>query len=134
MFDHLDCPVADYGRSRAFYDAALAPLGIVCLIARPGAPGRDTASAGNAGYGRDGHAGFWISTGSRRAVLHFAFAAESRAAVRAFHEAALAAGGVDNGGPGLRAYAPDYYAAYVFDPDGHNVEAVCREPGEGLSR
>jgi catechol 2,3-dioxygenase-like lactoylglutathione lyase family enzyme len=121
VFDHIDCPVADYERARAFYDAVLPALGLCCLIARP---------PSNAGYGRDGHAGFWISTGSRKGLLHFAFAAESRAAVRAFHAAALVAGGVDNGGPGLRTYAPNYYAAYVFDPDGHNVEAVCRRDNE----
>jgi len=126
MFDHIDCPVTDIRLSIAFYDALLAPLGLTRLITRiasePGQPS-------NAGYGRDGHAGFWLSDASRRGRLHVGFAAATREAVVAFHAAGLAAGGTDNGGPGLRPYTPNYFAAYVIDPDGHNIEAVCRTPG-----
>lgn len=124
MFDHIDCPVTDIQRSVAFYDELLAPLGITRLVTRisPGA-------ASNAGYGRDGHAGFWLSDASRKGQLHIGFSAPTREAVAAFHAAGLAAGGTDNGGPGLRPYATNYFAAYVIDPDGHNMEAVCRATG-----
>lgn len=123
MFDHIDCPVTDIRRSVAFYDALLEPLGIARLITRiaSGATG-----ASNAGYGREGHAGFWLSDASRKGHLHVGFSAATREAVAAFHAAGLAAGGSDNGGPGLRPYAANYYAAYIIDPDGHNIEAVCR--------
>ena len=123
MFDHVDCPVTDIRRSVAFYDALLAPLGISRLITRI-APSAGAAS--NAGYGRDGHAGFWLSDASRKGRLHIGFSATTREAVAAFHAAGLAAGGEDNGGPGLRPYAANYFAAYIIDPDGHNIEAVCR--------
>lgn len=126
MFDHVDCPVSDYQRARDFYDVLLAPLGLSCLIARPAKAADDPS---HAGYGRDGHAGFWICDKTRRGRLHLAFAAATRAEVDAFHAAGLAAGGTDNGGPGLRSYAPNYYAAYVLDPDGNNIEAVCRASG-----
>jgi catechol 2,3-dioxygenase-like lactoylglutathione lyase family enzyme len=123
MFDHVDCPVTDIFRSIAFYDALLAPLGIVRLITRIAS---ETASASNAGYGHDGHAGFWLSNASRKGHLHIGFSAATREAVVAFHAAGLSMGGTDNGGPGLRPYAPNYFAAYITDPDGHNIEAVCR--------
>ncbi len=125
MFDHIDCPVSDVRRSIAFYDALLAPLGLARLITRLA---DDPAKPSNAGYGRDNHAGFWLSNATRRGQVHLAFAAGTRAEVDAFHAAGLAAGGTDNGGPGLRSYAPNYYAAYVLDPDGNNIEAVCRAP------
>lgn len=121
MFDHIDCPVTDIRRSVAFYDELLAPLGITRLITRIG-----SGPASNAGYGRDGHAGFWLSDASRKGQLHVGFSADTREAVAAFHAAGLAAGGTDNGGPGLRPYAANYFAAYIIDPDGHNIEAVCR--------
>lgn len=126
MFDHVDCPVTDIRRAIAFYDALLAPLGLTRLITRVATRPGGTS---NAGYGREGQAGFWLSDASRRGQLHVAFKAPTRQAVAAFHAAGLAAGGTDNGGPGLRPYAPNYYAAYIIDADGHNVEAVCRAPG-----
>jgi catechol 2,3-dioxygenase-like lactoylglutathione lyase family enzyme len=125
MFDHIDCPVSDVRRSIAFYDALLAPLGLTRLITRLAA---DPAKPSNAGYGKNGHAGFWLSNATRRGQIHLGFAAITRAEVDAFHATGLAAGGTDNGGPGLRSYTPNYYAAYVLDPDGNNIEAVCRAP------
>lgn len=123
MFDHIDCPVTDIRRSIAFYDALLAPLGIDRLVTRL-AP--EAGNASNAAFGRDGHPGFWLSDASRKGLLHVGFSAVTRERVVAFHAAGLAAGGTDNGGPGLRPYAPNYFAAYIVDPDGHNIEAVCR--------
>ncbi len=120
MFDHISLPVGDLGKSRTFYTAALAPLGIEVIV--------DTAEW--IAFGRSGRTRFWIGVGAAPARgAHLAFAAANRGEVRAFHNAALAAGGIDNGAPGLRPqYHPDYYGAFVFDPDGHNVEAVCRNP------
>lgn len=126
MFDHIDCPVTDIRRSITFYDALLAPLGLVRLITRLTPAG---GGASNAGYGRDGHAGFWLSDASRKGRLHVGFSAATREAVEAFHAAGLAAGGTDNGAPGLRPYAANYFAAYIIDPDSHNIEAVCRAGG-----
>lgn len=116
-FDHLGFNVADFARSRRFYEAALAPLGHSVL-----GSGEGWAMLGGPG-GR-----LWIgSFGPAPSHVHVAFAAASRPQVDAFHAAALAAGGLDNGPPGLRPnYGADYYAAFVLDPDGHNVEAVCR--------
>lgn len=126
MIDHVGFSVSDIARSRAFYGAALAPLGLG-LVMHMG-PDR-TESGGTAlGYGRAGEPFFWI--GDNEAVgegTHVALSAPSRAAVDAFHAAALGAGGRDHGAPGLREhYGPDYYAAFVLDPDGINLEAVCR--------
>lgn len=121
MIDHLAFGVTDYRRSRSFYDGALAPLGIGVAHEHEG-----TWVA----YAEEGGPWFIID-GDReppRAVLHFAFAAADRPAVDAFHTAALAAGGTDNGAPGLRDYQPNYYAAFVLDPDGNNIEAVCHKP------
>ena len=119
MLDHVTLKVADVARAAAFYDEALEPLGLQCLIG-----GED-----HAGYG-DQRPFFWIGADGRGGYAHVAFAAPSRAAVDAFHAAAIRAGGRDNGPPGLRPhYHPDYYAAFVLDPDGYNVEAVCRAPG-----
>lgn len=116
--DHLMLRVADLERSRAFYLAALAPLGVGVAMEAPGA---------GVGFGVGGKPSFWIGPGGpTRPPTHVAFRGESRAAVDAFHAAALAAGATDNGTPGLRAhYRPDYYGAFVRDPDGHNIEAVC---------
>jgi catechol 2,3-dioxygenase-like lactoylglutathione lyase family enzyme len=117
VFDHVALNVADFGASRAFYERALAPLGyrIVMEFERAAA------------FGRNGKPSFWIferqpyGTGT-----HVAFASDNRETVDAFHGAALAAGGTDNGAPGLRPrYHPTYYGAFVLDPDGNNVEAVC---------
>jgi len=121
MLDHVSLGVSDIERSRKFYDHALGPLGIERLYAEG-----ETAS----GYGANRKAFFWI--GLREASqtgCHVAFAAEDRETVDRFHQAALAAGGRDNGQPGLRPhYHENYYGAFVLDPDGHNIEAVCRKP------
>ena len=128
MFDHIGFPVADFARSRAFYVQALAPLGIA--VAKE-ITVEMTGSEAYAGFGRNGRPQFWIGTGRKiEGPLHIAFEAQSRDLVKAFYEAALAAGGTDNGGPGLRPrYHVNYYGAYVLDPDGHNIEAVCHLPG-----
>ncbi|CAN5499312.1 VOC family protein [soil metagenome] len=116
LIDHIVITVSEFERSSRFYDAALAPFGIERLMEFPG----------TAGYGRNGKPEFWIRAGDSVEPAHVAFAAPDHAIVDAFHEAALAAGATDNGGPGMREiYHPNYYGAFVFDPDGHNIEAVC---------
>lgn len=126
MFDHMGLGVADYQRSTAFYDAALAPLGIRQLYV---VPKEFTGGVDAVGYGKV-RPMFWIAgQDATHGKLHVAFAAKTRAEVDAFYEAALKAGGRDNGPPGLRPhYDKDYYGAFVLDPDGFNVEAVCRAP------
>ncbi|PZP30916.1 MAG: glyoxalase/bleomycin resistance/extradiol dioxygenase family protein [Roseateles depolymerans] len=128
MIDHTGVTVSDFQRSQAFYAAALAPLGYVPLMALSAA---ETGHADVAGFGEPPKPDFWISSGTpNQPPLHIAFRAASRAVVDAFHRAALAAGGRDNGAPGLRPhYHPHYYGAFVLDPDGHNIEAVCHDPG-----
>ena len=128
MLDHIGIDVADIARSRRFYAAALAPLGYVMTKDHGtatgfGVPRGEKESSDPAGE-------FWIAQGDPHPPLtHVAFSAASRAAVEAFHKAALAAGGRDNGGPGLRPqYHADYYAAFILDPDGYNIEAVCHRP------
>ena len=119
--DHVGFAVRDYDRSKTFYELALAPLGFKLVKEPMGAA---------AGFGRDEIASFWIEAQGRpvQGRLHLAFTAESREAVDAFYAAALAAGGIDNGAPGLRrTYHPHYYGAYVLDPDGNNIEAVCHK-------
>jgi catechol 2,3-dioxygenase-like lactoylglutathione lyase family enzyme len=127
MLDHVGYPVSDLAASKAFYEAALAPLGFRVLM--------EVTEEMTGGHGA--HLGFgaekpdfWIGTGKPAASgVHVAFQAKDRASVAAFHKAALAAGGKDNGAPGLRPqYHPSYYGAFVFDPDGNNVEAVCHTP------
>jgi catechol 2,3-dioxygenase-like lactoylglutathione lyase family enzyme len=127
MFDHIGFGVTDFARSRAFYARALAPLGIA--VVREVAA-EETGGSAHAAFGVGGRPFFWIGAGRPlTGRLHVAFAASDRAAVDAFHRAALDAGGIDNGAPGLRShYHPNYYGAFVLDPDGHNVEAVCRRP------
>jgi catechol 2,3-dioxygenase-like lactoylglutathione lyase family enzyme len=123
MIDHIGLSVSDYGRSKAFYLAALAPLGYELVM--------EVREAGpHAGFGLGGKPDFWIGTGkATTAGAHVAFAAPDRTTVRAFYQAALDAGARDNGPPGLRPeYHPTYYGAFVLDPDGHNVEAVCHLP------
>ena len=122
MINHVSIGVRDIARTKRFYDAALTPLGYGCL----------SEGAGSLGYGRDA-VEFWISAASRpvpadeASGLHFCFDAPTRESVTAFHAAALAAGGRDNGKPGLRAdYGPDYYAGFVVDPDGYRIEAYCQ--------
>jgi catechol 2,3-dioxygenase-like lactoylglutathione lyase family enzyme len=121
MIDHVSIGVRDIGRTKRFYDAALAPLGYRCL----------SEGAGSLGYGRDAVM-FWINVAQRpvqpdeQSGLHFCFAAPTRGGVAAFHAAAVTAGGRDNGEPGLRAdYGENYYAAFVVDPDGYRIEAYC---------
>lgn len=127
MIDHLGFPVRDLERSSAFYDSAFVPLGITRQIE---VTVEMSGGEAHLGYGVPGGPFFWISSG--RAIegrLHVAFAAKDRATVDAFYAAALAAGGRDNGPPGLRPhYHADYYGAFVLDPDGHNIEAVCHSP------
>jgi catechol 2,3-dioxygenase-like lactoylglutathione lyase family enzyme len=127
MIDHLGFAVSDIERSRRFYDAALAPLGVEVLMTVT--PDQHPKGGTVLGYGRDGHPFFWI--GDKEQVgegTHIAFAA-TREQVDAFYAAAIAAGGRDNGPPGIREhYHPNYYAAFVFDPDGINVEAVSHSP------
>ena len=128
MLDHVGFAVADAERSRRFYEQALAPLGIGLIMSVT--PER-TESGGTAhGFGSDGKPYFWVGDNERVGEgTHVAFAVERRAKVDAFHAAALAAGGRDNGAPGLRPhYHPTYYAAFVHDPDGSNIEAVCHRP------
>ena len=122
MIDHTGIGVADVGRSANFYDAALGALGMRRVAQIPENLGTD-----GIGYGLD-HPIFWIDRfHPHSAKQHTAFGAKSRTEVDAFYAAALKAGGIDNGGPGLRKqYAPGYYAAFVLDPDGNNIEAVYR--------
>ena len=119
MLDHLGLEVTDFDASRAFYERALAPLGISLLM-------QPVPEA--AGFGEDQKPYFWIFRrgGTPPNGVHVAFAAPSRERVDAFHAAAIDAGATDNGGPGVREiYHPSYYGAFVLDPDGNNVEAVC---------
>ena len=128
MIDHVGFPVSDYQRSKEFYNEALAPLGYTLIMEVSGAHTESGHPA--AGFGADGKPDFWIGgEGGLKGSLHIAITTKYRAAVDTFHRAALAAGGKDNGAPGLRPqYHRDYYAAFVLDPDGHNVEAVCHSP------
>ena len=121
MFDHVGVNVRDYEASRAFYERALAPLGWTI--------GMEWPDHGVIGFAHESGRTFWLH---RRepytAGAHVAFASEDRATVDAFHAAGLAGGGEDNGAPGLRWYHENYYGAFVLDPDGNNVEAVCHRP------
>jgi catechol 2,3-dioxygenase-like lactoylglutathione lyase family enzyme len=123
MLDHVTIGVSDFGRACDFYDRALLPLGIARLY---------TAAPDFAGYGAAPKAFFWIGVrpgmaSSVETGAHVAFAAADRATVDRFYAAAIAAGGRDNGPPGVRPhYHAHYYGAFVLDPDGHNIEAVCR--------
>jgi len=127
MIDHITFGVSDFAASTRFYDRALAPLGVRRLF---DVPPEHVGGARVTGYG-DERPWFWIAEqDATRGKLHVALRAASRAAVNAFHDEALAAGGRDNGGPGVRPhYHPDYYGAFILDPDGHNIEAVCHAPG-----
>ena len=127
MIDHIGIDVTDFERSKAFYQRALAPLGYALLMEVPAAV---TGQTDVAGFGEAPKPDFWISRGSaNRPPVHVAFRAASRKVVDAFYRAALDAGGKDHGAPGLRPhYHPNYYGAFVLDPDGHNIEAVCHSP------
>ncbi len=125
MFDHVSIGVHELARAKRFYDAALGALGYDCL----------SADEGSLGYGKGG-VGLWVGAVSApvpsdpNSNLHFCFTAPTRESVDAFHAAALRAGGSDNGKPGLReSYGPDYYAAFVVDPDGYRLEAYCGKAG-----
>ena len=122
MFDHVGINVRDYRASRAFYEQALEPLGYRVVMAF------DEWKA--AGFGHDDKPEFWVAEREPHgAGTHVAFHCDDRATVDAFYDAALAAAGVDNGPPGVREhYHPTYYAAFVLDPDGNNIEAVCQSP------
>jgi len=126
MLDHIGLAVTDLAKSRAFYEAALAPLGITVLEVI------DENEAGGTAVMMGDSEPFFVFADNEQPGegTHVAFRAASRAQVDGFYAAAMAAGGKDNGAPGLRAqYHPNYYAAFVFDPDGINVEAVCHLPG-----
>ena len=127
VLDHIGFPVADFARSKAFYERALAPLGYG-LVKEVTA--RETGGSSHAGFGPTGRPHFWIGMGKpARDQVHVAFVAKDRAAVRAFYDAALKAGATDNGPPGPRPhYHANYYGAFVLDPDGHNIEAICHLP------
>jgi catechol 2,3-dioxygenase-like lactoylglutathione lyase family enzyme len=127
MIDHTGVVVSDYAKSKAFYEKALAPIGYVLMTEIPAAV---TGHADVAGFGEPPKPDFWISSGTaNKPPIHIAFRVPTREQVDAFYRAALAAGGTDNGAPGLRPhYHPNYYGAFVRDPDGHNIEAVCHEP------
>jgi catechol 2,3-dioxygenase-like lactoylglutathione lyase family enzyme len=121
MIDHISIGVRDIARTKRFYDAALKALGYSCL----------SEGQGSLGYGKEAVM-LWISSTDRpvpadlNSGLHFCFAAPTRHSIDAFHTAALSSGGRDNGPPGLRAdYGPNYYAAFVIDPDGYRLEAHC---------
>ncbi|MGE5453191.1 MAG: VOC family protein [Acidobacteriota bacterium] len=126
MIDHTGVTVSDFPSSKAFYQKALAPIGYELIMAIPASV---TGHVDVAGFGEPPKPDFWISAGTpNRPSVHIAFRVDSRAKVDAFYQAALAAGGKDNGAPGIRPhYHPDYYGAFVLDPDGHNIEAVCHE-------
>lgn len=120
IIDHIGLAVSDQAKSKKFYIKALAPLGISEV----------KEMQGWSGFGKDGKPEFWFGVGRGvQQPTHIAFSASNRKDVDAFYKAAMAAGGKDNGAPGIRKhYHPNYYAAFVFDPDGHNIEAVCHKP------
>jgi len=117
VLDHVVIRVSDLEASRAFYSKALVPLGYEELLSYPGF----------IGFGVEGKPDFWLREGTPGEAVHVAFGTD-RATVDRFHDAAMAAGGRDNGEPGVREiYHPHYYGAFVLDPDGHNIEAVCHQ-------
>ena len=128
MIDHIGFAVCNIERSKTFYVNALQPLGIGIVME---VKAEQTGADAHAGFGKDNKAFFWIGGGQKpKGGTHLAFTAPTRADVDSFYRAALAAGGRDNGAPGLRPhYHPNHYGAFVLDPDGNNVEAVCRQPG-----
>ena len=127
MIDHIGFSVSDYQRAKTFYTRTLAPLGYVLIMEVEQETEKGFLAAG---FGANGKPDFWIGgEGKLEKPVHVAITAASRAAVDEFYQAALAAGGTDNGAPGLRPhYHPNYYGAFVRDPDGHNIEAVCHAP------
>ncbi len=128
MIDHTGIAVADFEAAKRFYDAALAPLGASLVMMVPEENNRGVKVGGD----RDGRPPSWLHESAEPGRgRHYAFTADTRGEVDAFYEAAMAAGGRDNGKPGLRPhYHPDYYGAFVFDPDGNNIEAVFHGPAK----
>ena len=126
MIDHTGISVSDFVRSKAFYIAALAPIGYELLLE---VPAEVTGHSDAAGFGIPPKPDFWLASGTPNVPpVHIAFRVGSRAEVDAFYAAAIKAGGKDNGKPGVRPhYHPNYYGAFVLDPDGHNIEAVCHD-------
>lgn len=126
MIDHTGVVVSDFDKSKAFYCNALRAIGYSLIMEFPASV---TGHTDVAGFGEPPKPDFWISGGTpNRPAVHIAFRVSSREIVDAFYKAAMAAGGTDNGAPGIRAhYHPNYYGAFVLDPDGHNIEAVCHE-------
>ena len=131
VLDHIQLSVADYPRAKAFYARALQPLGFSLMMEFP-----QEGPPTHGGFAAEGKPFLWIAGGGRQTPpTHVAFGAASPAVVDAFYAAAMAAGGTDNGPPGTRAlYHPNYYAAFVRDPEGHNIEAVCHGPGSAPAR
>jgi catechol 2,3-dioxygenase-like lactoylglutathione lyase family enzyme len=127
MIDHLGFSVSDYERAKAFYARALAPLDYSLIME---VTAEQTGHAAAAGFGANGKPDLWFGAeGAMNKPVHIAILAKDRATVDAFHKAAMAAGGRDNGAPGIRPhYHASYYGAFVLDPDGHNIEAVCHAP------
>jgi catechol 2,3-dioxygenase-like lactoylglutathione lyase family enzyme len=124
VIDHTGIVASDFEKSKAFYSKALSAIGYSVVVDLPASV---TGHGDVAGFGEPPNPDFWVSQGTpNNPPVHVAFRAESRAKVDAFFKAAIAAGGRDNGQPGLRPhYHPNYYGAFVLDPDGHNIEAVC---------
>ena len=121
IFDHIVLIISDHKKSKIFFSKALLPLGIKFI----------REDDGCVGFGTNDKASFWVCEEKKniQKPMHIAFIAENRKAVDEFHEVAITAGGKDNGAPGIREhYHANYYAAFVLDPDGHNIEAVCRKP------
>ncbi|APG07187.1 catechol 2,3-dioxygenase-like lactoylglutathione lyase family enzyme [Bradyrhizobium sp. JR7.2] len=127
MIDHLGFSVSDYERAKAFYAKALAPLDYSLIME---VTAEQTGHAAAAGFGANGKPDLWFGAeGAMNKPVHIAILAKDRATVDAFYKAAIAAGGRDNGAPGIRPhYHANYYGAFVLDPDGHNIEAVCHAP------
>ncbi|MFK4503685.1 catechol 2,3-dioxygenase-like lactoylglutathione lyase family enzyme [Bradyrhizobium japonicum] len=127
MIDHLGFSVSDYERAKAFYAKALAPLDYSLIME---VTAEQTGHAAAAGFGANGKPDLWFGAeGAMNKPVHIAILAKDRATVDAFYKAAMAAGGRDNGAPGIRPhYHANYYGAFVLDPDGHNIEAVCYAP------
>lgn len=121
MIDHVGLHVSDISKGKDFYTKALAPLGYTMMA--------DMPEYNVAGFGEGGKADFWVDGKAIEVTNHVAFAAKDKAAVEAFHAAGIAAGGTDNGAPGYRKeYSPGYYAAFIKDMDGHNIEVVYHDP------
>jgi catechol 2,3-dioxygenase-like lactoylglutathione lyase family enzyme len=127
MLDHVGIVVSDLERSKNFYSQALTPVALRIVME---VTAEQTGGYAHVGFGANGNPYYWIGGGAvRSGPVHLAFPAPSRAAVDAFYSAAMAAGGKDNGAPGIRPhFHANYYAAFVLDPDGNNIEAVCHTP------